>query len=243
MPEPASASYMILIIGVMIISGALGGMVSALLSARDDRLCVRLMIKHTVIGMVTALTVPLLLNMLSSDILESGQTRPLKLLTLIGLCIIFAVFSTRFLERIFGSRSKDEGRYGQEVPQKRDQPDRAEDKAVEAMPVSSPDKAVKAMPVSSPDKAVKAMPVSSPDKARTTENQSKILQTLAGAEDARLTLSDLMSNTEITQKDFDETLSLLMAKGAVAQVLSGGNKLQLVLTARGRQQLNKASAN
>jgi predicted P-loop ATPase len=52
-----------------------------------------------------------------------------------------------------------------------------------------------------------------------------------------------MRNTEISQKDFDETLSLLMAKGAVAQVLSGGNKLQLVLTARGRQQLNKASAN
>ena len=219
MPEPAPASYMILIIGVMIISGALGGIVSALLSARDDRLCVRLMIKHTVIGMVTALTVPLLLNMLSSDILESGQTRPLKLLTLIGLCVIFAVFSTRFLERIFGNRSKDEGRYGQEVPQKRDQPDRTE------------------------ENAVKAMPVSSPDKARTTANQSKILQALAGAEDARLTLSDLMRNTEITQKDFDETLSLLMAKGVVAQVLSGGNKLQLVLTARGRQQLNKASAN
>jgi predicted transcriptional regulator len=210
---------MILIIGVMIISGALGGIVSALLSARDDRLCVRLMIKHTVIGIVTALTVPLLLNMLSSDILESGQTRPLKLLTLIGLCVIFAVFSTRFLERIFGNRSKDEGRYGQEVPQKGDQPDRTE------------------------ENAVKAMPVSSPDKARTTENQSKILQALAGAEDAKLTLADLMRNTEISQKDFDETLSLLMAKGTVAQVLSGGNKLQLVLTARGRQQLNKASAN
>jgi predicted transcriptional regulator len=219
MPEPVSASYMILIVGVMIISGALGGIVSALVSARDDRLCVRLMIKHTVIGMVAALTAPLLLNMLSSDILESGQTRPLKLLTLIGLCVIFAVFSTRFLERIFGSPSKDEGRYGQEVSQRRDQPDRTE------------------------EKAVKVMPVSSPDKGRAAENQSKILQALAGAEDARLTLADLMRSAEISQKDFDETLSLLMAKGAVAQVLSSGNKLQLVLTARGRQQLNRASAN
>ena len=79
----------------MIISGALGGIVSALLSARDDRLFLGLIIKHTFIGMVTALTVPLLLNMLSSDVLESGHTRPLKLLTLSSLCIIFAVFSTR----------------------------------------------------------------------------------------------------------------------------------------------------
>jgi len=219
MPEPTSASYMILIVGVMIISGALGGIVSALLSARDDRLFLRLIIKHTLIGMVTALTVPLLLNLLSSDLLESGQVRPLKLFTLSGLCIIFAVFSARFLERIFGSRLKDEGKYGQEVHKNSDQPDRTE------------------------ENAVKAIHVSSPDKARTTENQSKILQALAGAEDAKLTLADLMRNTEISQKDFDETLSLLMAKGAVAQVLSGGNKLQLVLTARGKQQLSKTSTN
>jgi len=129
------------------------------------------------------------------------------------------VFSARFLERIYGSRLKGEGQYGQEVHKNSDQPDRKE------------------------EHTVKAIHVSSPDKARTTENQSKILRALAGAEDAKLPLADLMRNTEISQKDFDETLSLLMAKGAVAQVLSGGNKLQLVLTARGRQQLNKASAN
>jgi predicted transcriptional regulator len=219
MPEPTPAGYVILIVGVMIISGALGGIVSALLSARDDRLFLGLIIKHTLIGMVTALTAPLLLNMLSSDLLESGYNRPLKVLTLSSLCIIFAVFSTRFLERIFGSRLKDEGKYGQEVHQKGDQPDRIE------------------------EQTVKTIPVSSPDKARTTENQSKILRALAGAEDAKLTLAELMRNTEISQKTFDETLSLLMAKGAVAQELSGGNQLKLVLTARGRQQLNKISAN
>jgi hypothetical protein len=218
MPEPTSAGYMILIVGVMIVSGALGGIVSALLSARDDRLFLRLIIKHTLVGMVTALTIPLLLNLLSSDLLESGQTRPLKLFTLSGLCVICAMFSTRFLDRIFAVRSKDEGRNGEEVSRKGDQPARAE------------------------EKTIKASHVSSPDKTKTTEYQSKILRALAGAEDAKLTLADLMRNTEISQKDFDETLSLLMAKGAVAQELSGGNKLQLVLTTRGRQQLNQMSA-
>jgi len=56
-----------------------------------------------------------------------------------------------------------------------------------------------------------------------------------------LILADLLKATDIAQKDFDETLSLLMAKGAVAQELSAG-RLQLVLTTRGRQQLNKMSA-
>jgi predicted transcriptional regulator len=69
------------------------------------------------------------------------------------------------------------------------------------------------------------------------------LRELAVAEGAKLTLTDLMKNTEISQKDFDETVSLLMAKGAVAQELSSGNQLKLVLTPRGRQQLNKTSTN
>ena len=218
MPELISESYIILIVGIMVISGALGGMASALLSARDDQPFLSLIIKHTLIGVVTALMVPLLLNLMSSDLLDSGRTRPLKLLTLSGLCIFLAVFSTGVLESIYGSRLKREGQYDQEVHKNGAQPDRIE------------------------EHAVKAIPVSSIDKAKKPENQSKILQELAVAEDAKLTLTDLMKNTEISQKDFDETLSLLMAKGAVAQELSSGNQLKLVLTSRGRQQLNKISA-
>lgn len=219
MPEFTSYGYITLIVGVMIISGALGGVVSGLLSVRDNRLFSGLIIKHAFIGMVTALTVPLFLNMLSSDVLESGYIRPVKLLTLSSLCIILAVFSTRLLEAIFRSQLKDEEKSDQEVPQDREQPVRAV------------------------ENTVKVSHVSSPDKARAMENQSKILRALANVKDAKLNLADLMQNTEISQKDFDETLSLLMAKGAVAQVLGSGSKLQLVLTARGRQQLNKASAN
>jgi hypothetical protein len=219
MPEMIPESYIILIVGIMVISGALGGMVSALVSARDDQPFFSLIIKHSLIGVVAALMVPLLLNLLSSDLLESGQTRPLKLFTLSGLCVICAVFSTRFLERMYGSRFKHERQYGQAVDKNGDQPDRIE------------------------EQVLKAPPVRSPDKAKKPENQSRILRELAVAEDAKLTLTDLMENTEISQKDFDETVSLLMAKGAVAQELSSGNQLKLVLTPRGRQQLNKTSAN
>jgi hypothetical protein len=219
MPELISGSYIILIVGIMVISGALGGMVSALVSARDDQPFFSLIIKHSLIGIVAALMVPLLLSMLSSDLLDSGQTRPLKLLNLSGLCIFFSVFSTRFLERMYGSGLKLEGQYGREVDKNGDQPARTE------------------------EQTVKALPVRNPDRAKKPESQSRILQELAVAEDAKLTLADLMRNTEISQKEFDETVSLLMAKGAVAQELSSGNQLKLVLTPRGRQQLKKTSAN
>ncbi len=221
MPESTLSIYIVLIIGVMVVSGALGGAVSGLLSARDDRLFSGLLVKHAFIGMVAALTVPLLLNMLSSDVLETGYARPVKLFTVSGLSIILALFSTRLLEGIFGSRMKDEEGYvrGQDVCEEEAQPPKVA------------------------EITAKVSHIGSPDKARAAGNQLKILEALADAEDGRLNLISLMQNTEISQKDFDETLSLLMAKGAVAQVLSGGNKLQLVLTARGRQQLNKTSVN
>ena len=217
MPEPTSASYMILIVGVMIISGASGGIVSALLSARDDRLSLRSIIKHTLVGMVTALTIPLLLNLLSSDLIESGQTRPLKLFTLSGLCVSCGCFLPDFLSEFLQADQRTKARVVSKfLKQGTSRKNR--------------------------ERTIKAMHVSSPDKTKTMENQSKILRALAGTEDAKLTLADLMRSAEISQKDFDETLSLLMAKGAVAQELSGGSKLQLVLTTRGRQQLSKMSA-
>jgi type III secretory pathway lipoprotein EscJ len=65
------------------------------------------------------------------------------------------------------------------------------------------------------------------------------LKALAQAEGAKLTLIDLLRAAAIPQSEFDEILAILMVKGLVAQELIEGKKLQLVLTARGEQQLKK----
>jgi len=184
--------------------------------ARDDQQSLRLAVKHTLIGAVSALMVPLLLSLMSSDLLESGQTRPLKLLTLSAMCVLIGIFSPRFLEYAYGSRSKDTERQAG-VPQEAGHQEKTDCTA----------------------RTVSGRTL--PDRSKALEHQSRILKTLADAQDAKLILADLLRATEIPQKDFDDTLSLLMARGAVAQELNAG-RLQLVLTARGRQQLNKVSA-
>ncbi len=73
MLEITSIGYIILLIEIMIVSGALGGMVSALLSWRDDQSFLGLIIKHTLTGIVMAMTVPLILNMFSSDLLDASR--------------------------------------------------------------------------------------------------------------------------------------------------------------------------
>ncbi len=214
-----AAGYMLILVGIMIISGALGGIASALLGGRNGQPLLRVLLKHTFIGIAVAMMVPLVLNLLSSDLLEAGQTRPLKLFTLSGLCVFFALFFTRFLEEIFSGRSKDEGRYHQPVTGNRE------------------------LIINKEEDAVAAISPQGTEKAKTSGNQIKILQALAGAEEAKLPLEDLLRHTAMPQNDFDESLSLLMVKGAVAQELIEGKELRLVLTKRGRQQLHKSAVN
>ena len=222
MLEFTSTGYMILLIDIMVVSGALGGMVSALLSWKDDQSLLGLLLKHTLTGIVMAMTVPLILNMFSSDLLDAGQARPLRLFILGGLCILIALFSTIVLERIYGNRLKREEQLHQEVCQ------------IKVQQSEEPSVRMK-------ERIDTATPIPSSEKVKTSDDQLKILEALAGAEGGKLTLADLLRYTRMPQKEFDETLSLLMAKGSIAQELSGAKKLQLVLTARGRQQLDKMS--
>ncbi|HYA15688.1 MAG TPA: YEATS-associated helix-containing protein [Syntrophales bacterium] len=227
MLEFTPINYMILLIDIMVVSGALGGMVSALLSWREDQSFLGMLFKHTLTGIVMAMTVPLILNMFSSDLLDAAQVKPLRLFILGGLCIFVALFSTIVLERIYGSRLKREEQYYQQVCQTKVQ--QTEEQQIEEQPVRKKE---------SVDMAI---PVSDSEKVKASDDQLKILQALAGVENAKMTLADLLRYTRMPQKDFDETLSLLLAKGSIAQELSGAKKLQMVLTARGRQQLDKMS--
>jgi hypothetical protein len=214
MLEITTASYMILLIGIMIISGALGGMASSVFKEGDDQPFLSVILKHTFVGIITAMTVPLFLNLCSSDLLDAAQIKPLKLFILSGLCIFFALFSTRFLERIHSRRLKGTGQNEREDHPAGDQSNRENERTDPAVPRQNPEK-------------------------KKIENQLKILRVLANEKDVHRTLKDLARDAEMSQKDFEETLSLLMAKGLVAQELSGADEIRFVATVRGQQKLNK----
>jgi len=209
MLEITSIGYMILLIEIMVVSGALGGMVSALLNWRDDQPFLSLILKHTLTGIVMALTVPLILNMFSSDLLDAGQAKPLRLFILGGLCIFVAFFSTGVLEKIYKSRLKSKDQDHQTGKQSSGKEENIDTAAT----------------------------MHGPEEAKLSEKQLKILEVLAGVDGAKLTIADLLRHTRISQKDFDEAVSLMKAKGLVVQELSGSKMPQLILTTRGRQQV------
>ncbi|HVO66217.1 MAG TPA: YEATS-associated helix-containing protein [Syntrophales bacterium] len=214
MLEFTPIDYMILLTEIMIVSGALGGMVSALMSWRDDQPFFSLIIKHTLTGIVMAMTVPLILNMFSSDLLDAGQAKPLRLFVLGGLCIFAALFSSRVLERLGRGRLKSEEQHCQSQAHQC-----GEEPSTKKEDISP------------------TVAIHSPVEEKITVNQLRILDTLAGVEGVKMTLADLLRHTMIPQKDFDEAISLMKANGLVVQELSGGRKPMLILTTRGRQRV------
>lgn len=93
-------SYMLVILLIMIAAGVLGGVANYYLSDRQNELSRRDWKKYLALGVIAALTVPLFLNMISSNLLEAARTRPVDFFVFAGFCLIYVVASRRLFENV-----------------------------------------------------------------------------------------------------------------------------------------------
>ena len=93
-------SYMLAILGIMLAMGLLAGLANFFLSDPEGKGNARELVKYVVLGIVAALTVPLFLNMTSSNLLEFGRSRPNALFVFGGFCLIYVLLSRRIFESI-----------------------------------------------------------------------------------------------------------------------------------------------
>jgi hypothetical protein len=92
--------YMLIILLIMVVAGVLGGVANYFLSDRPAELGRRDWVKYPVLGVIAALTVPLFLNMISSNLLEAARTRPVDFFVFAGFCLIYVVASRRVFENV-----------------------------------------------------------------------------------------------------------------------------------------------
>lgn len=93
-------NYMLLLLIIMIVSGVLGGIANYFMTERGNAFSARDLTKYSILGVVAALTVPLFLNMISSDLLAVAKARPIDLFVFAGFCLMFVLFSRRFVESV-----------------------------------------------------------------------------------------------------------------------------------------------
>jgi hypothetical protein len=108
--------FIILVIVVMLLAGSLGGVVNYYLGRLDnpDKASLK---ESIIIGIAASFLVPLFLQMISSNLLATGDTEPLNLFILAGFCLIAAISSRAFIT----SLSAEVIRKAKEATQKAEQ--------------------------------------------------------------------------------------------------------------------------
>lgn len=93
-------NYMLLLLGIMVVTGILGGLANYFMSVKSIGSTAKEMVKYALLGIVAALTVPLFLNMISSDLIAVAKSRPNDLYVFAALCLAFVLFSRRFVDSV-----------------------------------------------------------------------------------------------------------------------------------------------
>ncbi|QRM18489.1 hypothetical protein GBK02_03310 [Dechloromonas sp. TW-R-39-2] len=126
MPGGALDGHMLLILAIMILAGALGGLANAFMVDRHVEPNRREWLKYSILGIVAALTVPLFLNMISSTLLEGARTKPVDFFAFAGFCLIYVVASRRVVDnvaqRLSGQLEQVKREVGQLKQQKQAEP-------------------------------------------------------------------------------------------------------------------------
>lgn len=212
-----SGTFLILVLGIMVISGILAGLTNYFFSENQKPQVLQAILGRCLLGIAAALTVPLFLNIISSNLLPTAQKNPTNLLVFNGICLIFAFVLCRFKEIIFVKQSR------------------------------KTEKDKKDNTIIIPIKTEYGFETSQREFVRDKTNRTgmsaselKILGSIANKKHAHTSLVDLLKDPGLINEKINETLSSLMAKGFVEQRLSQENRLLLYLTPKGHRILTKA---
>jgi DNA-binding MarR family transcriptional regulator len=201
----------------MMLSGILAGIASYFLMENQRPPVLKTVFGYCLLGISAALTVPLFLRIISSDLLTPAQRNPINLLVFNGICLIFAFAACRFKEIVFIKRTQKTER------------DKKENTII--IPIKT-EYGFETTP--------QGLKRDKTDKDDILSSEFNILRSIAAKKHAHTSLVDLLKDPNLADERINETLSSLMAKGLVEQRLSKENRLLLYLTLKGDRILRKA---
>lgn len=227
-------THLQIVLLILILSGILGGIGNYFLRDRDvDR--PNDWLRYPVLGVVAALTAPLILSMLSSNLIEAGRTRATDYLVLVGFVLFYVVFSRRLfdnaLQRLVGQADKlqkDLGRLRAGIEQIQNQPARSN-----AAPRANP--AAPSVEVGEPTLIDAEAPAAQRDGL--THADVELLRAVADENIVYGNLADLADRSGVTRELAQQRLAVLKSWGALDTRMNDKQVLQWIVSAKGKQML------
>lgn len=219
-------SYMLIILLIMIVAGILGGIANFFLSDRSGDSMRREWSKYIILGVISALTVPLFLNMLSSNLLEAARTRPVDFFVFAGFCLIYVVASRRVVENVANRLLGQMDQMKREMSQIRHSNQEAALREEPVTPHEVP------QPVAKPEAARESLSYNDVEILRALSGESYVYGNLVGITDKTGLARDLVS----------ARLTVLKSLGLIETRINDKNVLHWYVAPKGKQMLGEILA-
>lgn len=249
-------AHTLMLLAVMLIGGVLGGVVNYFF-ARDDDSAKASAVSSIFVGIVAALLVPLLLRMLSSDLLTNSRTDPFAVLIFLGFCLLAAVASRAFITTLTDRLIEQVKEVGKTADAARKTANQAREKAEEAKtdvdevksdvaPIVENATEVDVEPDDDAAPQEDEQPVEGGTRSRgfrrrsvslLNEQERRVLDALHDPTVVRRTFNGLKRDTGLDAAELQATLDRLKAQGMVGDATGReGTTLWYIMTA-GRKAL------
>ena len=217
-------SYMLIILLIMIAAGVLGGVANYFLRDRQQESSPQDWAKYSILGVIAALTVPLFLNMLSSNLLEAARTRPVDFFVFAGFCLIYVVASRRVFENAANKLLGQVDQMKREMVQIKQQRQEVALSALREEPAVAADTP---LPAVKPEVIKESLSYNDIEILRALSEDSYVYGNLAGLTDKTGLARDLVSSR----------LTVLKSLGLIETRINDKNVLHWFVSPKGKQML------
>ncbi|MDR2838019.1 MAG: transcriptional regulator [Azonexus sp.] len=206
-------THLLLILVVMVVAGALGGVANYFLADRPEQAGRRDWVKYPLLGVVVALTAPLFLNMISSTLLEGARTRPVDFFTFAGFCLIYVIAARRLMENVAQRLLNQLDQVRREVGKLQQEKQKEEEARVESPVVEEPREVL-------------------------SYNDVEILRALAEERFVCGNLAAICERTGQAREFVSHRLTVMKGLGVIETRINDKNVLHWVVSARGKAVLD-----
>ncbi|MDR3159627.1 MAG: helix-turn-helix domain-containing protein [Zoogloeaceae bacterium] len=212
---------------VMIAAGVLGGLANFYMAERQyGRRESKDWRRYLVFGVVTALTAPLLLNMLSSNLLASARAHSGSLFVFAAFCLIYVVAARRIFENPAAFYQEENERLQNDLYREIETLRREQDYLRQCLAARD----IAPAADRTPDADLREM---------LTYNDIEILRALADESYVYGNLAALTEKTTLGRELISQRLAVLKNAGIIETRISDKNVLHWVISTRGRQTLDE----
>lgn len=230
-------AYLFILLLIMLFCGLLGGLANYFMSDRQGELTRREATKYAVLGVIAALTVPLFLNMISSNLLEAARTRPVDFFVLAGFCLFYVIASRRLFENAANKLFSQVEQVRAEVSTLK------EKAAASAAAAAETASSLAVTTAAEPPAPVSTSPATAetadeePVRETLTYNDVEILRALAEVHTVYGNLAGLTEKTGLARDLVSARLTMLKQMGIIETRINDKNILHWTVAAKGKQLL------